>query len=501
MISELLSRRAKEGEGDPFLISDYGDYSFTQVWNLSRRLSSILAERIAPGEHVALVAGNSAAYVVAFLAINFAGGVAVCLNNALLGEAILYQIRQSDATLLLTDRAWEEGCTDDLRAKLEAVPRIVIEDEASFMALAQTGSLRNPVKRRPDDPFSILYTSGTTGLPKGVVCTEASYLASGRDMAELLALTPADRTMVFMPLFHTNPQVYGLMAALHAGSALVIRERFSATDFFGDARRFRATGFTFVGSVLAILASRYAGDIKDHSLRYCVGGGTDVALVTDVEARFGFTVHELYGMTEIGGWISGSKASEIRVGTNGQVRQDIAVRIADDFDNEVLAGVRGEILVRPKQPGLILSGYYKKPEQFVASTRNLWFHTGDIGSLGADGYLSFHGRRGDVIRRGGEMIPPDAIERMMLQAPGIIDCAIVGVPDPTMGMEIKAVIVASRAMTGKEIHAHLAPAFPKYMFPRYLEFVDHIPRTETAKIKRSELRDITEQVIDLSRHA
>ncbi len=501
MIAHLLEERAKDAADEVFLVSDSDTYTFSRCWDLARKLSSILAECVQPGEHVALIAGNSAAYIIALLGINFVGGVAVCLNNSLLGDSILYQIQQSDSRLLIMDREWEIRSGEEIRNEIAALPKIVIEDESSFFAHVDMASSRSPYIRASYEPCTILYTSGTTGLPKGVICPEASYLAGGGAMAELLELNRSDRTMVFMPLFHINPQIYALMPALHTGSALVIRSRFSAQRFFDDARRFAITGFTFVGSILAILATRYAGVIRDHGLRFCVGGGTDIALATDIETRFGFRVHELYGMTEIGGWVSGSKASQKRIGTNGQPRQDIELRIADEGDNEVAPGTQGEILIRTKQPNLIFAGYYEKPEEYVKTIRNLWFHTGDIGSIDTENYLTFHGRRGDVIRRGGEMISPDMIEKVLLKFPGVEDCAVVGVPDSIMGMEVKAVIVSAGLVTVSVLLDHLSQFFPRYMLPRYIEFVTSIPRTETAKIRRNELKGIGGEVLDVSQLA
>lgn len=498
MIFDLLEERAGHDGDRPFLITDDGIHTFARTQMLARKLATVLSRKIAPGDHVALISGNSAAYVVTFLAINFAGGVAVCLNNGLVADSINYQIEQSDAKLLIVDEDWEQRNAGQLTSGILALPRIVIGDEIAFFAELDSELPIGTPCRDPAGAVAILYTSGTTGLPKGVICTETSYLASGRAMAELLELGHRDRTMVFMPLFHTNPQIYAMMSALHAGSALIIRKRFSATSFFDDAVRFQATGFTFVGSILAILAAKYPERMDRHQLRFCVGGGTNMDLASDVELRFGFKVHELYGMTEIGGWISGSKAQDIRPGSNGRIRDDIEVMIADEFDGPAAIGERGEILVRSKRPNLILAGYYNKEKQYVSSIRNLWFHTGDIGSVTADGHLYFHGRRGDVIRRGGEMIAPDALEAKLGQMEGIADCAIVGVPDAIMGMEIKAVVVAAKNVTGEQIRQHLAAHFPRYMLPRYLEFVPEIPRTETAKIKRTELKSLGDHVIDLA---
>ncbi len=329
------------------------------------------------------------------------------------------------------------------------------------------------------------------------MCAHAGYLATGRETARILDLTGGDRIFVYLPLFHTNPQMYALMGALTAGASLAIAPRFSAGAFFEDARRLGATGCTFVGTVLAILAARYGAPVRDHALRFAIGGGTTRALAETIEDRFGFRVHELYGMTEVGGWVSGATAPDHRLGSAGRVRPDMDVMIVDAADEPVPTGERGEIVVRPRRPNLMLIGYYNKPGAFGEACRNLWFHTGDIGSLDADGYLYFHGRTKEIIRRGGEMIAPQELETELRKLPGILDCAVVAVPDPIMGDEIKAAIVAEDGFDLGSLRRDLARTLPAFMLPRYAERVPHIPRTETEKIIRREIDYLDHRVVDL----
>jgi crotonobetaine/carnitine-CoA ligase len=290
--------------------------------------------------------------------------------------------------------------------------------------------------------------------------------------------------------------MYAVTSALTAGASLAIQPRFSASSFFEDARRFGATGCTFVGTVLAILAARHPEPVRDHGLRFTIGGGTTRELAQTIEDRFGIKVHELYGMTEVGGWVSGSTADDHRLGSTGRVRSDMQVQIVDGGDNPLGPGERGEIVVRPGGPNLILMGYYNKPDEFAKASRNFWFHTGDVGSFDQDGFLYFHGRSKEVIRRGGEMISPSELELQLRKLAGIVDCAVVGVPDPIMGDEIKAVVVADAGFDLRSIRRQLAAFVPAYMLPRYAERVSHIPRTETEKILRREIAYIDDRVTD-----
>lgn len=307
--------------------------------------------------------------------------------------------------------------------------------------------------------------------------------------------------MVFLPLFHTNPQMYALMSALTVGCSLIVRPRFSAGAFFEDAKRFGATGFTFVGTVLSILAIRHEGEGRDHALRFAIGGGSPPDVWRAVHERFGLRIHELYGMTEIGGWVACNTVADYRFGSCGRIRPSMDVRIFDADDRELAPGEAGEIVVRPREPNVILSGYYRKPEALAEASRNFWFHTGDRGAIDADGYLWFHGRTKELIRRAGEMISPVEIETKLRAMAGVEDCAAVGVPDDIQGEEIKVAVVSASGLRPEAIAQFLGERVPGHMVPRYVEFVESIPRTETEKVQRGKLQYLGDSVHDLRRPA
>lgn len=482
-----------------FVVTDDGSYSFATINDRARRFATQLRQDgIQRGDHVAILAGNHAAFIVAWFGIVMVGAVAATLNNQLIADGLRYTVKQSAAKLIVADRAWIEHGHHYLTGELAAIPLIVIENERGFIDGLDRFTPGEPAPIARADTMAILYTSGTTGLPKGVMNSHAAYAASGAQAARLVGLQPDDRLMVFLPMFHVNPQMMGVMSALTVGACVLLRPRFSASAFFDDAKAFGATGCTYVGTILAMLVNRFPGEQRDHAIRFCFGGGAPKDVWRAIEDRFGIRVHESYGMTEIGGWTSSNTIAAPRFGSTGFVRDDIELRIVDADDEPVPAGTKGEIVARPLVNNVILKGYWEKPQRFVESLSNLWFHSGDSGSMDEDGYLYYHGRLKDLIRRGGEMVSPVEVETRLLTMPGVADCAIIGVPDPVMDEEVKAVVVCEdAAIAPAEVRRFLGDYFPGYMLPRYIEFRDAIPKTETQKVLRNQLQYIGGAVVDL----
>lgn len=498
-LSDKLVHQARERPDAPAVLFDDMTLSWRELCDLSLRASAHLrAQGIGRGDHVALLCSNRPAFLVAWFALANLGAVTVSLNTGLVGEGLRYSVRQSEAKALLVERAILDAKGADLASVLEGRGLIVFDGEEDLFAAARAMAPDAPYEGEGADPMSIIYTSGTTGLPKGVLNCHEAFLASGRHMARALDITVADRIMVFLPLFHTNPQMYAVMSALEVGCALVIRPRFSVTHFFDDARRFGATVFTYVGTVLAMLMARRSEPELDHPLTRCVGGGCPQEVWRAVETRFGIKPFELYGMTEVGGWVTGNTTAAYRFGSCGRARPDVEVAVVDARDAPLPPGTPGEIVVRPKAPFTLLLGYWANPAASWEASRNLWFHTGDAGLMDEDGYLYFLGRLKEIIRRGGENISPFEIETALLNHGEIDDAAVVAVPDPIFGEEIKAVIVARRPFAAAEVRAFLKGRVADFMLPRYVQFVGAIPRTETQKIQRRQLQDNPDGVVDLN---
>ncbi|MFG1230030.1 AMP-binding protein [Xanthobacter wiegelii] len=497
-ISAMLVDQARLRPEAPAVVVDGTGMSWAELCDLSLRAATLLERRgLCPGDHVALLCGNRPAFLVAWFALAHLGAVTVSVNTGLVADGLRYSLRQSRTRTLVVAQDLLAEKQADLSPLSGDLDVIVMEDEPAFFTKLRALPPAAPHQGRPSDAVSIIYTSGTTGLPKGVLNCQQAFIASGRLMAQALGITERDRIMVFLPLFHTNPQMYAVMSALATGCTLVLRPKFSVSTFFDDARRFGCTLFTYVGSVLAMLASRLPGPEKDHPLTRCVGGGCPAEVWSAMEERFGIRPFELYGMTEVGGWVTANTIEDYRFGTCGRTRADMDVRVVDTEDNLLPAGVQGQIVVRPKDPFTLLLGYFDNSEATWEASRNLWFHTGDAGRFDADGFLTFCGRMKEIIRRAGENISPTEIELALLDLPAVADAAAVAVPDPVLGEEIKAVIVLQPGARLPDLRADLAGRLPAFMLPRYLQVVEQIPRTETHKILRRPLQENTVGVIDL----
>jgi len=497
-ISSLLSTQANlRGEHVAVLFDDL-ELTWGQLHQLALSMSTMLRKRgIKKGDRVALVCGNRPAFLVVWFALANLGAITVCVNTSLVGDGLRYVLTHSEPRALIIDSVLFEEKHQHLDGLVSSMDILTFGVDSELFAELKNFEPDLPYDGHGSDPVSIMYTSGTTGRPKGVLNCHEAFLASGRQMIQTLGITQADRIMVFLPLFHANPQMYAVMSALQTGCSIVLRPKFSVSRFFEDARRFNCTMFTYVGTVLSMLTNRLPDGDRNHGITRCVGGGCPSSAWRTLEEYFGIKPYELYGMTEIGGWVTSNSMQNYRFGSCGKSRQDVAVSIVDEHDMPVDAGQTGEIVVRPMAPFVFLLGYWNDPATMWSSATNFWFHTGDIGSLDKDGYLYFHGRLKEIIRRGGENISPFEIEAALLKFPAISDAAVIAVPDPIYGEEIKAYLVASDETGLSKLTNFLSHHIPAHMVPRYVQFVEKIPRTETEKIQRHLLVADTNKTIDL----
>ncbi|MGH8813179.1 MAG: class I adenylate-forming enzyme family protein, partial [Advenella sp.] len=305
MITDQLYVHAANQPTKVFLVYEtaeitYGDMA-GMVASFSKRLHDI---GVRAGSRVALLCGNRPAFLVSWFAISELGAIAVPLNVSLVGEGLRYTLSQSEAQVVLIEPQLYQTKRDVIDGLADCLQKELIEAALDAPCLDAPARWRREREPEPTSANSILYTSGTTGLPKGAVLPHQAYVSAGIDMVRSLEISADDRIMVFLPLFHANPQMYAVTSTLRAGATMVLLPKFSASRFFDDAKAYGATGFTYVGTVLSILEKQHPGERRDHQLKWCVGGGAPERVWREIESRFSIRVNELYGMTETGGWVT-----------------------------------------------------------------------------------------------------------------------------------------------------------------------------------------------------
>ncbi|TAM58072.1 ATP-dependent acyl-CoA ligase [bacterium] len=485
----LLYDSASRYAAQPFLLSDDLTLGYAQTLELVERCQTYLRSLgVERGARVAVLLGNHPAFVVLWFALASLGAVMVPVNTALKGRTLRFILEQSGSTFLFAEAGYRRELAEAL-ASAEAPPHIV--------ELAEPGELLSVVKEHaPDrtqgadvaegDAMLIVYTSGTTSMPKGAVISHRAYVRAGLDMRDSLQLTARDRFYLFLPLFHANPQVYGIMSSLCAGSSIAVDQRFTASRFWERTLRFQATLFTYVGTVLSLVA-RSGRPASVGSVRACVGGGAPLSAWKTIES-WGVAVKELYGMTELAAFTTINSFDRWRMGSVGLARPCQEVSILDSAGKPVADGVTGEIAVRGREPHVIFEGYYEQPDVTKAAFTGGWFRTGDAGKRDADGFIYFVGRSKEMIRRKGENISPEHVEELLRECPLVRETAAVGVPSDLGEDELKLVAVPNAAgIDRSQVHAWCRDHLPAFMVPRYYELIEALPKTATAKTERKRL--------------
>ncbi|MCJ7679618.1 MAG: AMP-binding protein, partial [Candidatus Aminicenantes bacterium] len=357
------------------------------------------------------------------------------------------------------------------------------------------------VEVSPMDPAGIIYTSGTTGLSKGAVCPHNYFLHLARLIVQLREANPEDILYTFLPLFHINAQLMTVMTALISDSRVVLSDRFSASTFWDEIREHGVTQFNYLGAVMTILSKQERKpDDSDNTVRIAFGAACPPDVMADLEERFGFVCLEGFGMTEIGIVIHDDIRAR-RKGSCGRVLDEFyEVQLVDDNDMEVGIGEIGEIVVRPKKPYIMMTEYYNMPDKTLEVCGNLWFHSGDYAKKDADGYFYFVDRKKDAIRRRGENISSFEVEKVINTHPGVLESAVFAVPSELGEDEVKANIVlkAGEDMPPEDLVRHCNERMAHFAVPRYVEFVEELPKTPTNRIEKYRLRKlgITENTWD-----
>jgi carnitine-CoA ligase len=476
-----------------------GAYTFAETADRALRLGAGLTNLGAGiDQPVALMTDNSLDAVHVWLGIVLTGGVEVPVNTAYKGRFLAHVLRDCGATVLVVEDHYLERIAqvaDDVPQLRTLVVRgdATLADRRRFAVVTlpelDTTTPAAPVRRGPGDLHAIMYTSGTTGLSKGVLVPHAqAYTYASREHQE--RPHPGDRSLVTLPIFHLAGQWYGVYQALIHGIPTVLEPGFSVTGYWDAIRAHGITVTTMLGAMAELLAQRPpAPDDADNPLELAVMA----PLAGDVEGfrrRFGVQLAAVYGMSEIGAVLDGPPETVVG-GEAGFPREDHELRLVDVDGADVPPGSIGELLVRPRLPHLVMAGYHGLPEETARVLQDGWVHTGDAFRTDDEGRFFFCDRMKDALRRRGENVSSFEVERTVNEHPAVYESAVVAVPSALSEDEIKVVVVLQpdAALDPVELTTFLVDRLPYFMVPRYVEVAEELPKTPTHKVRKAVLRD------------
>jgi carnitine-CoA ligase len=490
-LPRLLERQAERWGDKTLLRAGAEERSFAELRAAAAAQAGALASAgVAPGDRVVVLSENRVEVLELWLGCAWLGAVLVPLNTALRGMQLEHVLADSGAKALAAE--------PELLERLELVrtkPPLVWTIGGT---LPRRADPLEPAAVRPGDPAAILYTSGTTGPSKGVVCPQAQWYWWAVSTGGVLGIRPDDVLHTTLPLFHTNA-LNAFCQALVAGATYVLAPRFSASAFWERVDDADATVTYLLGAMVSILLKRPPSELdRAHHVRVALAPATPAELHAPFLERFGVRLVDGWGSTETN--IVLAQAPGDRPGTIGRVVPGYEARVVDEDDAEVADGTPGELVVRHSEPFSFATGYFGMPEATVEAWRNLWFHTGDRVVRDPDGSFRFLDRMKDVIRRRGENVSSHEVEQVLLSHPDVAAAAVFPVPSELGEDEVMASVVprAGGALEPLELVRFCEPRLAYFAVPRYVEVVAELPLTSTGKVEKFRLRDrgVTEATWD-----
>jgi long-chain acyl-CoA synthetase len=464
--------------------------SFEQLEGASARFAGWLADQgMAVGDRVGVMLPNVSAFPVVYYGILRAGGVVVPMNPLLKDREVAYYLGDSGARWLF---AWHEVAEPAKKgAQDSGAQAVVVEPGAFDEAVAGWERSGQVVSRRPDDTAVILYTSGTTGHPKGAELTHANLRRNAEVFARtLLHLTADDVVLGALPLFHSFGQTCGLNASVATGACLSLLPRFDAGKALAIMERDGVTVFEGVPTMYVAMLhhpDRKAFDLS--KLRLCVSGGSamPVEVLRAFEEELGTTILEGYGLSETSPVASFNHPDrERKPGSIGTPIEGVEMRLVDDEGGDVAPRAVGEIAIRGHN---VMKGYWQKEEETRNAIPDGWLRTGDMAVVDDDGYFSIVDRKKDLIIRGGYNVYPREIEEVLYEHPAVKEAAVVGVPHPALGEEVAAAVVLQEGAkaTPEELQSFVKQRVAAYKYARRVWIVDSLPKGPTGKILKREI--------------
>ena len=497
-VTEFVLRRVNDHPEKPALIDGTTGrtYSFAKLSDVIHRLAGgLVARGFAPGDTLALMAPNLPEYAIIFHAVAVAGGVVTTVNPTYGADEVAFQLRDAGATELVTIGMFAEVAKEAITGT-EISEVITIDGVAGTTALDSI--FGDPIQQSPvnpvDDVVVLPYSSGTTGLPKGVMLTHHNLVANICQCDHAIVYQPdGEVALAFLPFFH----IYGMQVLMNGllanGVTVVTLPRFDLDQALSLVQEHRITRFFAVPPVVLALAKHPAVDSYDLSSLVQVFSGAaplGAEIAMEAEKRIGCEVVQGYGMTELSPVSHTTPPGMFKAGSSGVTVSNTESRIVDpDTGEDQPFGERGELWVRGPQ---VMKGYLNNPEATAATLdSDGWLHTGDVAIIDEDHHMTIVDRVKELIKYNGFQVPPAELEALLITHPEVNDVAVIGIPDESAGELPKAFIVRSPGseVTAEDLQAFVAEHVASYKHIRLVEFIDEIPKSASGKILRRLLRD------------
>ena len=529
-LGELVDQAVARDPQKVHLYFQQDQVTYEGLRDMSLRAASMFAGLgVGHGDRVALFLPNGREFLFSWMGLSRLGAIGVPINTAFKAEETGYILNNAEVSVLVAHHTLLEVANGASQTCPSLRHSLVVGDGADaypgwkgfgqMLNETPAASLPSQGKVTPQDVSMLVYTSGTTGNPKGVMMTHEMYVAAGQGFATWTGAAPEDRFFTCLPYFHANAQYYSTMGSLASGASLVLEDRFSASRFWEQVRESGATVVNFIGMMMPVLLKQPPGERdRDNTVRLFYGSpAMDPATLEEFEDRFGAEVIIGFALTECcygtveprGQPHLGGSSGRPRWHPDPQFQNELA--IMDGWGNPVPSGKVGEITL--KNPA-VTPGYWRDPERTAEAIKDGRLHTGDLGWLDQDGYLYFVDRKKDVVRRRGENISSQEVEAVIKKHSKVMDCAVIAVPSELGEEEVKAYVVPRVStqeagdatqgdLTPEEVVYWCADHLAIFKVPRYIEIRDDLPRTPSLRVRKDQLRrereDLTAGCFDRER--
>ena len=469
---------------------DNAAMTYRALSEASARVAGLLRKQgVGPGDRVGIMMPNVSEVPVVYYGILRAGGVVVPMNPLLKGREVAYYLGDSGAGPVF---AWHAFAEEARAGAQQAGAELIVVDEVGFPDLLASVLPDDVVADRDStDTAVILYTSGTTGQPKGAELTHGNLL-SNTEVArtDIVRARPEDVIFGGLPLFHVFGQTVALNVAVAAGACLTLLPRFDPAHALRIIAGHRVTVFEGVPTMyVALLHQPDRADYDVSTLRMCISGGAalPVEVLRGFEEAFGSAVLEGYGLSETSPVASfNHPGRERKPGSIGTPIRDVEMRVVDNADHEVPQGEVGEIVIRGPN---VMKGYWNRADATAEAIRDGWFHSGDLARVDEDGYFRIVDRKKDMIIRGGYNVYPREIEEILYEHPAVAEAAVIGLPHPALGEEVGAAVALKpgAAVSAEELRDYVKGQVAAYKYPRHVWMVDVLPKGPTGKIQKRDI--------------